>query len=180
MEIGLQTRAAYRELLQAARWAEDRGLAAFAVPDHYLGAANDPTFPAWDHVVHLARLARETSRIQLVDLVSPVTFRYPAVHARMAATIHDMAGGRFTLGLGTGWMTEEHELFGFDFPSQRRRFAMLEEQLAYQEALATGKRVQRQALSPQGLQLSPAVCGSASGRGHWFRADPTPRRPVLR
>lgn len=57
----------------------------------------------------------------------------------MAATIHDMAGGRVTLGLGTGWMTEEHDLFSFEFPSQRHRFEMLEEQLGYLEALSQGK-----------------------------------------
>lgn len=139
MEIGLQTRGNYTEVLRAARWAEDRGLAAFALPDHYLGSSSDVTAPAWDHLVHLAGLARETSTIHLVDLVSPVTFRHPAVHAKMAMTIHDMANGRFTFGLGTGWLTEEHSLFGFDFPSQRVRFDLLEEQLGYLHALSRGE-----------------------------------------
>jgi alkanesulfonate monooxygenase SsuD/methylene tetrahydromethanopterin reductase-like flavin-dependent oxidoreductase (luciferase family) len=135
LEIALQTRGRYEEVLRAARWAEQMGLAAFAVPDHYLGSATDVSEPAWDHVVHLAGLARETSTIQLVDLVSPVTFRHPAVHAKMATTIQDMASGRFTFGLGTGWLEEEHSLFGIDFPTQHVRFEMLEEQLAYLHAL---------------------------------------------
>ena len=126
-----ETRGNYAEVLGAARWAEEQGLAAFALPDHYLSSSSDVSAPAWDHLVHLAGLARETSTIQLVDLVSPVTFRHPAVHAKMAATIHDMSGGRLTFGLGTGWLEEEHSLLGFDFPSQRKRFELLEEQLAY-------------------------------------------------
>lgn len=139
MEIALQTRGDYASVLRAARWAEERGLTAFAVPDHYLGSSSDVKAPAWDHLVHLAGLARETSTIHLVDLVSPVTFRHPAVHAKMAATIHDMAGGRFTFGLGTGWMAEEHSLFGFAFPSQRERFELLEEQFGYLRALSRGE-----------------------------------------
>jgi alkanesulfonate monooxygenase SsuD/methylene tetrahydromethanopterin reductase-like flavin-dependent oxidoreductase (luciferase family) len=86
----------------------------------------------------MAGLARETSSIQLVDLVSPITFRHPAVHAKMAATIQDMSGGRFTLGLGTGWMSEEHSFYGIDFPAQGQRFRMLEEQLGYLRALTSG------------------------------------------
>jgi alkanesulfonate monooxygenase SsuD/methylene tetrahydromethanopterin reductase-like flavin-dependent oxidoreductase (luciferase family) len=90
----------------------------------------------------LAGLARETNTIDLVDLVSPVTFRHPAVHAKMAVTVSDMAKRdgrqRFTLGLGAGWLTEEHTLFGIPFPARGPRFEMLEEQLAYLNALRRG------------------------------------------
>ncbi|MGH9897059.1 MAG: LLM class flavin-dependent oxidoreductase, partial [bacterium] len=88
-------------------------------------------------------LARDTNTIELVDLVSPVTFRHPAVHAKMAVTVSDMAKrdgrGRFTLGLGAGWLVEEHSLFGIPFPAQGPRFEMLEEQLGYLNALRTGE-----------------------------------------
>lgn len=143
MEIGLQVRGQYSEVLSAALWAEKIGLAAFALPDHYLGSAEDISAPAWDHFVHLAGLARDTDTITLVDLVSPVTFRHPAVHAKMAVTVSDMAKRdgrrRFTLGLGAGWLTEEHTLFGIPFPARGSRFEMLEEQLAYLCALRKGE-----------------------------------------
>lgn len=142
MEIGLQLRGDYLEVLRSARWAEARGLAAFALPDHYLGG-EDASVPAWDHVVHLAGLARETERIELVDLLSPVTFRHPAVHAKMAVTIADMAARngqkRFVMGLGTGWLASEHELFGFDFPDLTARYRLLAEQLEYLNALREEK-----------------------------------------
>ena len=113
------------------------------MPDHYLGSSEDHAAPAWDHFVHLAGLARETETIELVDLVSPVTFRHPAVHAKMAITVSDMSKrngrSRFTLGLGAGWLVEEHSLFGIPFPDRGPRFEMLEEQFGYLRALRIGQ-----------------------------------------
>lgn len=143
MEIALQVRGRYSEVLTAARWAEKAGLVAFALPDHYLGSSDDHSAPAWDHFVHLAGLARDTENIALVDLVSPVTFRHPAVHAKMAITVSDMSKRngrpRFIFGLGAGWLVEEHTLFGIPFPARSPRFEMLEEQLAYLSALRRGE-----------------------------------------
>ena len=137
-DIAIQVRGSYREVLTAARWAESFGLGALALPDHYLSSGTELEEPAWDNVIQLAGLARETTRIELVDLVSPITFRHPAVYAKTAVTISDMSDNRFWLGLGTGWMEEEHRLFGFDFPDTAERFLMLEEALGYLDALAHG------------------------------------------
>ena len=117
-------------MLAAARWAEERGLAAFALPDHYLMALSEEgakNTPAPDALIQMAGLARETDAIELVVLVSPITFRHPAVLAKTAITIDRMSGGRFVLGLGTGWMDREHEVFGFDYPERSERFEMPEE-----------------------------------------------------
>ena len=137
-DVAIQVRGTYQEILTAARWAESSGLAALALPDHYLSSATDFEEPAWDSLIQLAGLARETQTLELVDLVSPVTFRHPAVYAKTAVTISDMSGGRFWLGLGTGWLEEEHRRFGFDFPETAERFLMLEETLGYLDALTHG------------------------------------------
>ncbi len=92
------------------------------------------TTPASDALIQLAGLARDTTDIELVVLVSPITFRHPAVLVKTAITIDRMSGGRFTLGIGTGWMDREHEVFGFDYPPMPERFDMLEEALAYVSA----------------------------------------------
>ena len=120
-------------MLAAALWAEEEGLAAFAVPDHYLGAGGGQAdkVPASDGLIQLGGLARETSTIPLVMLVSPITFRHPAVYLKSAITIDRMSGGRFTFGLGTGWLEQEHEVFGIDFYERTMRFEMLEEALGY-------------------------------------------------
>jgi len=70
----------------------------------------------------------------LAVLVSPVTWRHPAVLAKTYATLDDMSGGRFKLGVGTGWLEREHELFGLPFPERGVRFDMMEEALAYLRA----------------------------------------------
>lgn len=137
-DVAIQVRGTYQELLTAARWAETFGLAALAVPDHYLSSATELEEPAWDSLIQLAGLARETRTIELIDLVSPITFRHPAVYAKTAVTISDMSEGRFWLGLGTGWMEEEHQSFGFEFPKTSERFLMLEEALGYLDAMSRG------------------------------------------
>ncbi len=136
MQFALQTSGSYEEVLSAARWAEEHGLAAFAVPDHYLRAGGDRAaeVPAADALIQLGGLARETMSIPLVMLVSPITFRHPAVYLKSAVTIDEMSGGRFTFGLGTGWMEQEHELFGIEFFERAERFDMLEEALSYLRA----------------------------------------------
>ncbi|MFV9673498.1 MAG: LLM class flavin-dependent oxidoreductase, partial [Acidimicrobiia bacterium] len=134
MEFAFQTVGVYEDVLEVARFSEGRGLAAIALPDHYLMALDEEkakTTPASDALIQLAGLARDTRNIELVVLVSPITFRHPAVLVKTAITIDRMSGGRFTLGIGTGWMDREHEVFGFDYPPMSERYVMLEEALAY-------------------------------------------------
>ncbi len=136
MQIGIQVvEDHYQKYLEAAVWAEERGLAAFAIPDHYLYPRGDnESQPAHDALAVMAALAAETSTIELVVLVSPVTFRHPAVLAKNYATIQEIADGRLLLGIGTGWMEAEHQRFGIEFPSMSDRYAMLEENLEYLSA----------------------------------------------
>jgi alkanesulfonate monooxygenase SsuD/methylene tetrahydromethanopterin reductase-like flavin-dependent oxidoreductase (luciferase family) len=137
IELALQTSGTYDDVLRHATWAEAVGLASFAVPDHYLMALGESAgeVPAFDALVQLAALARDTQSIQLSVLVSPITFRHPAVLAKSALTIDHLSSGRFSLGIGTGWMEREHEVFGLPFPSRAERFARLEESLAYVRAV---------------------------------------------
>ncbi|HEY4606736.1 MAG TPA: LLM class flavin-dependent oxidoreductase [Acidimicrobiia bacterium] len=134
MEFAVQTRGDWNLVLETARWAEKRGLAAIALPDHYLERGDSHDRPAFDHLVHLAALARETSRIQLVSLLSPVTFRHPAVYYKMGVTLDEVSGGRYTMGIGTGWLDEEFELFGIPYPDASTRFELLSECMAYLSA----------------------------------------------
>ncbi len=122
----------YDQLLAAARWAEHVGLVSFARSDHYY-FDREPHPDATDAFATLGGLARETTRIRLAVLVSPITFRHPAVIAKNAVTIDQMSGGRFDLGIGTGWMELEHQAFGLPFPPWRERFDRLEEALRYVE-----------------------------------------------
>ena len=120
----------YDDQLAIARRAEVAGFEAFFRSDHYdsfPGEVGRPTTDAW---TVLAGLARETERIQLGVLVSPVTFRHPGTLAKIVATVDEMSGGRVVVGLGAGWNEPEHAHHGLAFPPIDVRAEMLEEQLA--------------------------------------------------
>jgi alkanesulfonate monooxygenase SsuD/methylene tetrahydromethanopterin reductase-like flavin-dependent oxidoreductase (luciferase family) len=133
METGLmvepQVGGTYAELLELAQWAEHHGFDSFARSDHYMNMATSAS--ATDALTTFGGLARETERIKLTVLVTPLTFRHPAVLAKTAGTLHEMSGGRFELGVGTGWMEPEHETFGLELPQLGRRFDRFEEALGY-------------------------------------------------
>ncbi len=124
----------YSQQLEAARWAETEGLVSFARCDHYM-SGGDPTPDATDAFAVLAGLARETEHIRLCILVTPITFRHPAVIAKNAATIDQMSAGRLDLGVGTGWMELEHEALGIPFPEWSERWARFEDALDYLDAV---------------------------------------------
>ena len=126
----------YEQLSTLARAAEESGLDAFHRSDHYLGVdPRDAAFRPTDAWTTLAGLARETSRIQLGTLMTPATFRLPGQLAVTVRTVNEMSGGRVELGLGTGWLAEEHAQFGIPFPGPRERFDRLEEQLEMLDGL---------------------------------------------
>jgi F420-dependent oxidoreductase-like protein len=129
-----QQGATYDQLLAVARLTEELGFDAFFRSDHYLRIGEGPLGPgSTDAWMTLAALGRETSRIRLGTLVTPVTFRLPGVLAIQVAQADAMSGGRVEIGMGAGWYDGEHTAFGIPFPSTGDRFEMLEEQLAILE-----------------------------------------------
>ncbi len=137
MEFGVQMAYGYESVAEAATLGERWGLSSLMVVDHYLMSYDMETgwdLPAYDALVQLAGLARETSTIEIGTLVTPITFRHPAVMAKSAVTLDEMSGNRFKLGLGVGWMDEEHSVFGIPYPPLGERFDMLEEVLGYLQA----------------------------------------------
>lgn len=127
----------YDDVLALARAAESAGLEAFFRSDHYgsfPGPAGEPTTDAW---ATLAGLARDTHRINIGSLVSPVTFRVPGSFAKQVATVDEMSGGRVELGVGAGWNEEEHHQLGIPYPDLKGRYDLLEEQLAIIHGLWT-------------------------------------------
>lgn len=123
-----QQGASYDDQLRVARSAERLGFDAFFRSDHFLRmGSGDPLPGPTDSWVTLAGLARETSTIRLGTLVTSATFRPPGLLAIQVAQVDAMSGGRVELGIGAGWFEQEHQAYGFDYPS--RRFDRLTEQL---------------------------------------------------
>ena len=111
-----------------ARLVEDAGFIGLYRSDHFTNA-NPPDKESLEMWVSLTWLASNTKRIEFGPLVSPVSFRHPALTARMAAAVDDLSGGRLTLGLGAGWQEREHNLFGFELLKPVERFNRFEEGL---------------------------------------------------
>jgi F420-dependent oxidoreductase-like protein len=126
-----QQGASYDDLLAVARAAESLGFDAFFRSDHYVNFGPGDGLPgSTDAWITLAGLARDTTRIRLGTLVSPITFRLPGPLAISVAQVDAMSGGRVELGLGTGWHDGEHTAYGIPFPPFGTRFELLEDQLA--------------------------------------------------
>jgi F420-dependent oxidoreductase-like protein len=108
--------------------AEDLGFVGLYRSDHFTNA-DAPDKDSLECWTSLAWLASCTKRIEFGPLVSPFSFRSPALTARMAAAVDDLSGGRLTLGLGAGWQEREHHLFGFDLLDMKSRFVRFEDGL---------------------------------------------------
>src|SRR5260370_26410213 len=87
-----QQGASYEQMLAMALAAEAAGFDGVFRSDHLLTIGGPPrtALEAW---TTLAALARDTHRARLGTLVSPITFRHPAVLARAAPTVDWLSGG---------------------------------------------------------------------------------------
>jgi F420-dependent oxidoreductase-like protein len=157
----------YADQLAAARRAEAAGFEAFFRSDHYgsfPGPADRPTTDAWTVI---AGLARETERIRLGALVSPMTYRLAGSLAKVVATAQEMSGGRVELGLGAGWNDEEHRRHGIPFPPIGERAELLEESLEVVRGLWE---------EPDGWSFHGRQITVEDAR---FRPRPTPVPPII-
>ncbi len=108
--------------------ADELGFYSVANYDHFYGLSDmsDPTYEGW---TSLAAMACVVSRARVGCMVTGVTYRNPAVLAKMAVTVDHITGGRLDFGLGAGWHEEEHRGYGLEFPSPGTRVEMLDEAL---------------------------------------------------
>jgi alkanesulfonate monooxygenase SsuD/methylene tetrahydromethanopterin reductase-like flavin-dependent oxidoreductase (luciferase family) len=120
----------YGDHVAIAKRAEANGIETLFRSDHYTsfpGPGGRPTTDAW---TVLAGLARDTDRIGLGVLVSPVTFRHPGSFVKVVTTVDEMSGGRIEVGVGAGWNDLEHRQLGLAFAPIKERADLLEDQLA--------------------------------------------------
>lgn len=127
----------WQDWLRLADACERLGLDGLFRSDHYFsgsGASGRGSTDAW---TLLGALAAVTDTLRLGTLVSPVTFREPALLAKAAVTVDEISGGRVEIGIGAGWWEEEHIGHGFAFHDVDGRWQRLEEQVAIVHGLLT-------------------------------------------
>ena len=125
----------WEEWRNIVRWTEELGFESLWRSDHFFPFGATKTKDALETFASLVHVAENSQRIRFGTLVCSMTFRHPAITARMAAAVDNLSGGRFILGLGAGWNAAEHEAFGIELPPPPRRSDMLEEGVAYVRSL---------------------------------------------
>ena len=162
-----------------ARSIEEMGFNHLVMYDHVVGAVGedrDPpltgpyreTDPFHDPLIAFAHLAALTRTLEFCTGVMILPQRQTVLVARQAADLDLLSGGRFSLGVGTGWNPVEYEALGVDFKS---RGARLTEQIDLLRRLWSGEvvdfqgthhRVDRAALVPAPSSSIPILCGGMS------------------
>ena len=95
--------------------------------DHFIsvmGVVDRDCIECW---TSLALAAEWTKKITFGPMVSPMTFRPPALLAKISAAVDSLSGGRLILGVGAGWYEREHVEFGIPFLTVKERMDLLEE-----------------------------------------------------
>jgi probable F420-dependent oxidoreductase len=178
LKIGVQLpeveyEARWSDYLAMARLAESLGFDSLWVGDHLLYRdETHGTRGPWECFTLLTALAGATSRVELGPLVASTSFRNPAMTAKIAATIDEISGGRFILGLGAGWNETEYAAFGYPFDHRIGRFeeafTIIRTLLQGEEVTYDGRwyRTERAEILPRGPRDSalPLLIGSTGER----------------
>jgi alkanesulfonate monooxygenase SsuD/methylene tetrahydromethanopterin reductase-like flavin-dependent oxidoreductase (luciferase family) len=133
----------------------------YPLPDNYqsLGgprpmfAISSTLQPHFEAFSMLGALAADTTHARLGCLVFCSQYRNIGVLMKGAISVDHLSGGRFELGMGSGWHDQEATAFGIDFPSQGDRFKVLEGQLHAINKWRNGERVTQ---SSPGVELRDA------------------------
>jgi len=118
----------YPELERFWRDADRLGFETVWNYDHFYGLVKNetPTLEGWTSLAAMGVVVR---RARVGCMVTGVTYRNPAILAKMAVTVDHITSGRMDFGIGAGWHRDEHRAYGIDFPSAGTRVDMLDEAL---------------------------------------------------
>jgi alkanesulfonate monooxygenase SsuD/methylene tetrahydromethanopterin reductase-like flavin-dependent oxidoreductase (luciferase family) len=117
--------ARWRDLADMARLAEDIGFDSVWFVDHLIYRDEMTTLEqqgVWECWSILAALAVVIHRVELGSLVTPTSFRNPALFAKQVDTVDEISGGRMIVGLGAGYHEAEYRAFGYPHDHRASRF----------------------------------------------------------
>jgi alkanesulfonate monooxygenase SsuD/methylene tetrahydromethanopterin reductase-like flavin-dependent oxidoreductase (luciferase family) len=148
VHIGAQN-ATVDELRTLWKWLDANGMDWISLWDHlYEAPPAGGTQPHFEAFSMLGALAVDTTHARLGCLVFCSQYRNIGLLMKGAISVDHLSGGRFELGMGSGWHEQEALAFGIDFPSQGQRFKVLEGQMQAVNKWRKGERV---------TQSSPSV-----------------------
>ncbi|MET7767179.1 LLM class flavin-dependent oxidoreductase [Nocardia sp. NPDC005366] len=130
----------YQDLLHRAQRCEELGIGSLWLYDHLYGPGA-PELPSMEAWTLATALLSHTERLHIGHLVLCNQFRHPALLAQMVKTLAEIAPGRFTLGLGSGSIAEEHQRAGLPWGSFAERSGRLAETLEILTQAFTQQRI---------------------------------------
>ena len=136
---GVGPESLFDRLIEFAVTAESSGFDSLFVMDHLhqIPGVGPQTDLMLEGNTALTAFAARTERLQLGLMVGSVTYRNPALHAKITTTLDVISGGRAIHSLGAGWFEDEHRAYGYEFPPLKERFERLEEALEIARAMFT-------------------------------------------
>ncbi|HKY14243.1 MAG TPA: TIGR03560 family F420-dependent LLM class oxidoreductase [Microthrixaceae bacterium] len=165
---GTDATTAWNRSVELARQAETLGYDHLWVYDHVETVPRREPTHMFEAFTMLAALSQLTSTIELGELVTCVGYRNVGLLAKEAACVDVYSGGRFILGIGAGWYSREYEAYGYDYPSNGERLALLDEALTVIPRLWSDETVDFDGVH---VQLDGAFCDPKPLR--------SPRPPIL-
>jgi F420-dependent oxidoreductase-like protein len=119
--------------------AESAGFDSVWVMDHFyqLPALGGQLQPMLESYTLLGALAARTTQVRLGTLVTGVTYRNPAILAKIVTTLDVVSSGRAMLGIGAAWYDVEHDGLGVPCPPVPERMDRLEEAVQICRAMFT-------------------------------------------
>jgi alkanesulfonate monooxygenase SsuD/methylene tetrahydromethanopterin reductase-like flavin-dependent oxidoreductase (luciferase family) len=117
----------YHDVLELAQKALDNSFTGVWFSDHFMLDADATDRELLDPWLLMAALVRDNKKIRVGSLVFCNSYRIPALHAKMAATIDVISNGRLDFGIGAGWKKLEYKAYGYEFPKFETRVEQLGE-----------------------------------------------------
>jgi probable F420-dependent oxidoreductase len=127
----------YSQALGAAKWADENGLYSVSINDHFFSPFGSGQIPQLECYSTLSAIAAVTNKVRLAPAVTAMSFRSPALLAKITSTLDQISNGRLVLGLGSGWQRSEYDAHGYPYPSNVERLDQLNDGIKLIQAMWT-------------------------------------------
>ncbi len=154
--------------------AEALGYYSASLNDHFFPPMQPLEAPQLECFTTLSAIAAVTKRVRIAPAMAAMSFRNPALLAKMTSTLDVISGGRFILGIGAGWMRDEYHAHDYPYPTNRQRLDQLAEGLKLIKTMWTAEvptyhgpffKIEKAYNNPRPIQRPhPPVMIGGSGR----------------